>query len=100
MTGREPAFARAASLPAGFTSVDAITHVEITPATTPDDNMLKTIHAALAGKELLPQDHLVDCGYTDAEVFVRSKEEYRVTVIGPVAADPSWQAREGNGYET
>ena len=39
-----------------------ITHVETTPATTPDDNMLETIHAALAAKALLPRQHLVDCG--------------------------------------
>jgi transposase len=76
-----------------------ITHVETTPATTPDDNMLETIHAALAEKALLPQDHLVDCGYTDADTFVASARDYGVTIVGPVAADPSWQAREGTGYE-
>ena len=47
-----------------------ITHVETTPATTPDDNMLEPIHAALAAQALLPRDHLVDCGYTDAETLV------------------------------
>jgi transposase len=76
-----------------------ITHVETTPATSPDDNMLETIHAALAEKALLPRDHLVDCGYTDAETFVASAQDYGVTIVGPVAADPSWQAREGTGYE-
>src|SRR5215468_9226340 len=76
-----------------------ITHVETTPATTPDDNMLETIHAALAEQALLPRDHLVDCGYTDAETFVTSAQAYGVTIVGPVAADPSWQAREGTGYE-
>ena len=77
----------------------SITHVETTPATPPDDNMLETIHAALAEKALLPQDHLVDCGYTDAATFVTSAQDYGVTIVGPVAADPSWQAREGTGYE-
>ena len=76
-----------------------ITQVETTPATTPDDNMLETIHAALAERALLPRDHLVDCGYTDAETFVTSAQDYGVTIVGPVAADPSWQAREGTGYE-
>jgi transposase len=76
-----------------------ITHVETTPATTPDDNMLETIHAALAAKALLPRQHLVDCGYTDSETLVTSKRDYGVTVVGPVAADPSWQAREGTGYD-
>ena len=35
-----------------------ITHVETTPATTPDDNMLEPIHAALAAQALLPRDGL------------------------------------------
>jgi transposase len=76
-----------------------ITHVETTPATTPDDNMLETIHAALATKALLPREHLVDCGYTDSEVLVGSMRDSGVTIVGPVAADPSWQAREGTGYD-
>ena len=49
-----------------------ITHVATTPATTPDDNMVETIHAALATHARLPQQHLVDCGYTDSETFVHS----------------------------
>ena len=76
-----------------------ITHVETTPATTPDDNMLETIHAALAAQALLPREHLVDCGYTDSETLVRSAQDYGVHIVGPVAADPSWQAREGTGFD-
>jgi transposase len=76
-----------------------ITHVETTPATTPDDNMVETIHAALAAQARLPRQHLVDCGYTDSETFVSSAQDYGVQIIGPVAADPSWQAREGTGYD-
>jgi transposase len=76
-----------------------ITHVETTPATTPDDNMLEPIHAALAAQALLPRDHLVDCGYTDAETLVESAQRYGVHIVGPVAADPSWQAREGTGFD-
>jgi len=76
-----------------------ITHVATTPATTPDDNMVETIHAALAAHARLPQQHLVDCGYTDAETLVHSAQDYGVHIVGPVAADPSWQAREGTGYD-
>lgn len=76
-----------------------ITHVATTPATTPDDNMVETIHAALAAHARLPQQHLVDCGYTDSETLVRSTQDYGVHIVGPVAADPSWQAREGTGYD-
>ena len=76
-----------------------ITHVATTPATTPDDNMVETIHAALAAHARLPQQHLVDCGYTDSETLVHSAQAYGVHIVGPVAADPSWQAREGTGYD-
>lgn len=76
-----------------------ITHVATTPATTPDDNMVETIHAALAAHARLPRQHLVDCGYTDAETLVHSAQAYGVQIVGPVAADPSWQAREGTGYD-
>jgi transposase len=76
-----------------------ITHVETTPATTPDDNMVETIHEALDAKALLPRDHLVDCGYTDAAILVESDRTYGVNMMGPVAADPSWQAREGTGFD-
>ena len=74
-----------------------LTHVETTPATTPDDNMVETIHAALAAQALLPRQHRVDCGYTDSETLVTSAQDSGVHMVGPVAADPRWQAREGTG---
>lgn len=70
-----------------------ITEVTTTPATTPDDNMLAPIHEKLAARDLLPAEHLVDKGYTSAEVLVTAQEDYGVKIVGPVADDPSWQAR-------
>ena len=75
-----------------------ITEVTTTPATTPDDNMLAPIHAKLAARELLPAEHLVDKGYTSADVLVSAKADYGVQIVGPVAADPSWQARAATGF--
>ena len=72
-----------------------ITNVETTPATTPDDNMVAVIHTSLEKRGLLPGEHLVDKGYTDSHVLVDSQQRYGVTIVGPVADDPSWQAREG-----
>ena len=77
-----------------------ITRVATTPATTPDDNHLYAVHADLAAKGLLPRTHVVDCGYTDSEVLLASEQQYGIRVLGPVAADPSWQAREGTGYDS
>jgi transposase len=76
-----------------------IVNVETTPATTPDDNMVENIHTSLEQRGLLPTEHLVDKGYTDAQVLVDSQQKYGVTLIGPVADDPSWQARTGTGFD-
>jgi transposase len=76
-----------------------IVNVETTPATTPDDNMIKEVHESLEQRDLLPGEHLVDKGYTDAHVLVESQSAYGVTIVGPVAEDPSWQARAGEGFD-
>ena len=74
-----------------------ITNAETTPATTPDDNMLAAVHQSLRESGLLPAGHLVDKGYTGAHALVDSKQRHGVTIVGPVADDPSWQARSGDG---
>lgn len=76
-----------------------IVNVETTPATTPDDNMVESVHASLEQRGFLPAEHLVDKGYTDAQVLVDSQQKYGVTLLGPVADDPSWQARTGTGFD-
>jgi transposase len=76
-----------------------IVNVETTPATTPDDQMIAQVHASLEPRGLLPAEHLVDKGYTDSHVLVDSQRTYGVTLLGPVADDPSWQARAGTGFD-
>jgi transposase len=76
-----------------------IVNVETTPATTPDDNMIEVVHESLEGRGLLPHEHLVDKGDTDSRVLIDSQREYGVTIVGPVADDPSWQARAGEGFD-
>src|SRR5262245_2305701 len=76
-----------------------IVNVETTPATTPDDNMIDVVHESQEQRDLLPGEHLVDKGYTDAQVLVDSQRDYGVTIVGPVADDPSWQARAGEGFD-
>lgn len=75
-----------------------ITHVTTTAATAQDDQLLPTIHTALATEGLLPREHLVDAGYPTAAVLVTSQREHGVTVVGPVALDSSWQAKAGAGF--
>jgi len=57
------------------------------------------VHKSEQGRDLLPGEHLVDKGYTDAHVLVESQQDYGVTIVGPVASDPSWQARAGEGFD-
>ena len=76
-----------------------IVNVETTPATTPDDNMIKEVHESEEARDLLPGEHLVDKGYTDSQVLVASRRRFGVTIVGPVAEDPGWQAREGEGFD-
>lgn len=76
-----------------------IVNVETTPATTPDDNMLSVIHESLQQRDLLPAEHLVDAGYTDAGILVDSQRQYGVTIVGPVIEDHSWQAKAGAGFD-
>lgn len=74
-----------------------ITNVETTPATTPDGSMTETIQAHLADKGLLPAEHLLDAGYVDADLLVKSQAQ-GIDLVGPAAEDASWQARAGQGF--
>jgi transposase len=75
-----------------------ITHVETTPATTPDVTVLPDIHAALSQRDLLPAEHVVDAGYVEAQGLVESRTQHQVELIGPALASTSWQAKAGRGY--
>ena len=76
-----------------------ITHVETTVATTQDPTVLPSIHQALSEKEILPQQHLVDLGYTSAQLIANSQKEYGIDLFGPVALNAKWQAKEGKGFD-
>jgi transposase len=75
-----------------------ITQVTTTIGPTPDGQALPDIHAVLDRRELLPEQHLVDAGYVDAELLVASQTEYQVDLVGPTGKDHRWQAREQTGY--
>lgn len=76
-----------------------ITNVETTPATTTDVEVTDTIHEALADKELLPDEHLVDTAYTSADQLLDSRRTYGIDLIGPVAGGGSWQAQADTGFD-
>jgi transposase len=63
-----------------------------------DVSVTADIHQALADKALLPEMHVVDTGYTDAELLATSQAEHRVRLIGPVRENLSWQAKAAQGF--
>ena len=75
-----------------------ITQLTTTIAPIPDRQALPAIHAGLDQQELLPEQHLVDAGYTDAESLVASQAAYHVELVGPTAKDHRWQSRTQTGY--
>jgi len=76
-----------------------VTHVETTPATTSDGSRVTPIHAALARRDLLPRQHLVDAADVSGDVLVTSRTAYGVDLLGPMQADGKWQAQAGQGYD-
>jgi len=80
-------------------TVHLITDVQTTSATVADVTMTEPIQAALAEKELLPEQHLLDAGFIDAELLVKAREELDVEIYGPVKKDVHWQAQAGQGFD-
>lgn len=75
-----------------------ITHVMTTPATTADVSVTETIQKDLVAQQLAPETHLVDSGYTDADLLVSSRDK-GIELLGPLRHDTSWQAQEAVGYD-
>lgn len=76
-----------------------IVNVETTPATTTDYEVTSEIHTHLAGRDLLPGEHLLDSGFMSADNLVASREQ-GIDLVGRVAEDPSWQAQAGEGFDS
>jgi transposase len=76
-----------------------ITHVETTAGPIADGAVTTAIHEALRVKQLLPQRHIVDTGYLDAELLLTAQRAYGVELLGPTRPDYRWQARAGQGFD-
>ncbi|MEO8391659.1 MAG: IS1182 family transposase [Chloroflexota bacterium] len=74
-----------------------ITHIHTVNATEQDINALDPIHDHLQQHDLLPNDHLVDMGYTSAPMLYDTQHNYGVNLLGPVVEHPTWQ--KATGYE-
>ena len=76
-----------------------VTNVATTQATVPDAAMTTPVHQDLAGKDLLPGEHLVDSGYPSAELIIHVARVFGITLVSPMLLDTSAQARAGAGYD-
>lgn len=79
-------------------AIHLITHVETTAAPTADGDVTEAIHTALARKNLLPNKHIVDTGYLDAQLLVTSQAQHQVELLGPTRLDYRWQSRASQGF--
>ena len=77
-----------------------ITNVETTAAPVADGNTTDSIHQSLENNNLLPDKHIVDTGYLDAELIVTTNEQYQVDLLGPTRNNLHWQAKAANGFAT
>ncbi len=70
-----------------------------TVGSTSDEVTLTAIHAQLAQAQRLPQTHLVDAGYIDADGLAAAQRRFQVEVVGPTRGNFRWQARDRQGFE-
>ncbi|MFJ3235735.1 transposase [Streptomyces sp. NPDC086787] len=69
-----------------------------TTAPVHDVQVTDTIHRGLAGRDLLPAEHFVDSGYTEARVLVSAQRDYGIEIVGPVQGSAAWQAKGEDGF--
>ena len=60
--------------------------------------MTSVIHEHLAANDHLPSEHMMDSGYLDAGELVAAQAAHRVSLVGPVPPDHSWQAQASQDY--
>jgi transposase len=81
------------------TPPNLITNVATTDASVPDVAMTEPIHEDLARRGLLPAEHYLDSGYPSADLLISSLARYGITLVTPMLADTSPQARAGQGFD-
>ena len=76
-----------------------IIHVETTPATQQDIDVVEDIHTDIADKNLSPAQHIVDMAYVSSDVLASSHDQHQIELLGPVRADVSWQAHTEGAFD-
>ncbi|MCX5095932.1 IS1182 family transposase [Streptomyces sp. NBC_00365] len=76
-----------------------ITHVATTESTTTDVEATADVHVGLDERDLLPEVHLVDTGYTSADLLVSARRDFGLELLGPVHLPTTRQAKENAGFD-
>lgn len=76
-----------------------IVQATTTVGSTSDEVTLTAIHEQLAQAQRLPQTHLVDAGYVDADGLAAAQRHFQVEVVGPTRGNWRWQARDQKGFD-
>jgi transposase len=80
------------------TAPPLLTHVHTTTAAVHEARCTAPIQQALAEKDVLPSEQLVDAAYIDAALLVSSQQDYGITLRGPARPNPNWQATITGAY--
>jgi transposase len=75
-----------------------ITDVHTTDATVPDVAATAGIWQRLAERAISPREHYLDSGYPSADLVTAAAQD-GITMITPLLADHSHQARAGEGFD-
>ncbi|WP_336492516.1 transposase [Methylobacterium nigriterrae] len=70
-----------------------ITHIQTCLAPVADHRIVAPAHEALADKDLLWAQHLVDTGYIDAGLLIEAWQRFGIDLIGPIRLDLRWRAQ-------
>ncbi len=70
----------------GANDVHLITNVEMTLAHLSDVDQTQPIHLSLEAKGLSPKEHIVDAGYVDSELLVKSKIDFDINTFAKIRA--------------
>ncbi|MFF0220041.1 transposase [Streptomyces vinaceus] len=73
-----------------------ITNVETTDATVDDAEVTEVVHRRLEGRQLAPGEHVVDAGYVTAAHILTARNDYDLTLLGPVGLD-THHGKRGDG---
>ncbi|MET7702648.1 transposase [Streptomyces sp. NPDC005485] len=74
-------------------------HVATTIAPVQDGQLTEKIHDDLTTRRLAPTEHIVDTAYLTPAHVERAQRVHDITLLGPILADNSRQAKAGSGFD-